>query len=93
MEEGIVSDVYTEVKQVTPPELIEAQRIQIDSEYGMRVRHQRELVNIAENATAEEQLLMAMKMDFSVLCTAIYNKYDEKASAIDKINSAIGGII
>lgn len=80
-----VSEVlYTEQRE-TPAELIEAQRIQLDPDYGMEVRHKRELEKIAEQATDEEQLLMAKKFNFSVLVTAlweIYRKEHEQNEAI-----------
>lgn len=83
--EGIVSDVYSEPVEQMAPELIEAKRIQIDSEYGMMVRHQRELEKIAETATEEEQLLMARKMGFSVLAQAMWEIYSKEHELLDRI--------
>jgi len=82
--DGIVSEVYSE--PITPaPELIEAQRIQIDPDYGMRVRHNRELEKIAETASDEEQLLMARKMDFSILAQAMWEIYSKEHATLEQI--------
>lgn len=82
--EGIVGEVYSEAKEV-PQELVEAQRIQLDPVYGMKVRHERELEKIAETATAEEQLIMAKKFDFSVLITAMWEIYSKEHELNDRI--------
>lgn len=80
-----VSEVlYTEKKE-TPVELTEARRIQIDPDYGMKIRHQRELEKIAEQASDEEQLLMARKMDFSVLAQAMWEIYAKEHEQLERI--------
>lgn len=82
--EGIIGEVVTEKKEPSP-ELIEAQRIQVDPDYGMMIRHQRELEKIAEIATEEEQLLMARKMSFSVLAQAMWEIYSKEHELLDRI--------
>ena len=84
MEEGVSEVLYTEQRE-TPAELVEAQRIQLDPDYGMMVRHQRELEKIAEQASDEEQLLMARKMSFSVLAQAMWEIYSKEHELIESI--------
>ena len=80
-----VSDVLYTEKRDTPAELLEAQRIQLDPDYGMQIRHKRELERIAEQATDEEALLMAMKFSFSVLATAMWEIYRKDHEALERI--------
>jgi hypothetical protein len=82
--EGIIGEVVTE-KREPSPELLEAQRIQIDPDYGMKIRHERELEKIAEQASDEEQLLMARKMSFSVLAQAMWEIYSKEHEILEQI--------
>ncbi len=80
-----VSEVLYSEKRDTPEELIEAQRIQIDPDYGMKVRHKRELEKIAEQASDEEQLAMALKMDVSTLLQAVWMIYSKDHNQLEGI--------
>jgi hypothetical protein len=82
--EGIIGEVVIE-KREPSPELLEAQRIQIDPDYGMKIRHERELEKIAEQASDEEQLLMARKMSFSVLAQAMWEIYSKEHEILEQI--------
>lgn len=84
MDEGVSEVLYTEQRE-KPAELVEAERIQIDPDYGMMIRHQRELEKIAETASETEQLLMARKMSFSVLVTAMWEIYSKEHETLEKI--------
>lgn len=87
-DEGIIGEVVTE-KREPSPELIEAQRIQLDSDYGMMIRHQRELERIAEQASDEEALIMAKKFSFSVLITALWEAYQSEHEILEKIRGTL----
>ena len=84
-----VSEVLYTERRETPAELVEAQRIQLDPDYGMEVRHKRELERIAEQANDEEQLLMAKKFDFSVLMTAVWEKYHKEHETLEQIRGEL----
>ena len=84
-----VSEVlYTEKREV-PEELIEAQRIQIDPDYGMKVRHEREIVNMTRNASPEEHFKMAMEMDEETLFHALYTKTSRYRDELERIKGVL----
>lgn len=87
-----VSDVLYTEKRETPAELIEAQRIQLDPDYGMEVRHKRELEKIAEQASDEEQLLMARKFSVSILLTAVWEIFSKEHEQLERIRGDLNEV-